>query len=96
MVTGAGGGCDYGMGWVRGDEGSGKELGGEEGEVVVHWEDNGFCVKMVHAGHLHEARADMEGSVLEGLKFADAIGAGIREPDGRGVREEAPNEGFVS
>ena len=83
------------MGRVGGDEGTGKELGGEEGQVVVDWEDGGFCVKMTLAGHLHAARDDTEGSVLEGLDFGDTGGAGVREPDGGGVGEKGPNEGLV-
>ena len=95
MLAGTRWGCDYGMGRVGGDEGSGKELGGEEGQVVFDWEDSGFCVKMTLAGHLHAARADPEGSILEGLELGDAGGTGVREPDGGGIRKKGPNEGLI-
>ena len=50
---------------------------------------------MTLAGHLHAARADPEGSILEGLKFGDAGGTRVREPYGGGICEEGPDEGLV-
>ena len=51
-VAGAGRSCDIGMGWVCGLEGTGEELCGEEGEVVVYWEGFSYGVKIVDGSHL--------------------------------------------
>ena len=56
----------------------------------------GFCVKMVNSAHLHAASGYTEGRILNGLKFKDGRGAGVREPDGGGVGEKGADEGFVS
>ena len=79
------------MGRMRGYERAGKELGGEEGEVGVDREDAGFCVKMSDGGHLHAAGCDTEGSILEGLEFADGGWGGIGEPDWGRVCKQGPN-----
>ena len=47
----------------------GKELGTEEGEVFLDGKDLGFCVKMANRAHLHAARGDTEGAILDGLEF---------------------------
>ena len=52
------------VGWMRRDDGSFKELGGEQRKVVMDREDKGFFVKMGNAGHLHAARGGTEGTVL--------------------------------
>ena len=69
-------------------KGAGKELGGEEGEVVTHWKYLGLCVKMVDGAHLYAASCNAEGGVLEGLEFLDGCGRGVLEPDGGGVKKE--------
>ena len=50
-------------------EGTGKELGAEEGEVVMDGENLGFIVKMVNGTHLHAACGNAEGRVLNSLEF---------------------------
>ena len=67
----AGRGCDIGMGWVCGLEGTGEELCGNEGEVVVDWEGFGLCVKMPNGCHLHTAGGYSEGLVLDDLELGD-------------------------
>ena len=69
-------------------KGAGKELGGEEGEVVTHWKYLGLCVKMVDGAHLHAASCNAEGGVLEGLEFLNGCGRGVWEPDGGGVKKK--------
>ena len=68
-VARGGRGSDYVVGRVRGLEGTGKKLGGEEGEMVAHREDLGLCVKMVDGAHLHAASSDAEGGIFNTLKF---------------------------
>ena len=70
-VAGAGRGCDKGMGWVCGLEGTGEELCGDEGEVVIDWEGFGLCVKMPNGCHLHTACGYSEGLVLDDLELGD-------------------------
>ena len=88
---------------MGGDKGAGQELGGQEGEVVIYSEGLGFCVKMIHTGHLHAAYCSTEGSVLEGLEAFDRGGVvggggiggggdgGIREPDRGAVSKQGSN-----
>ena len=47
-AAGARGGCGDGVRWMRWYECAGKELGAEEGEVVLDGEGLGFCVKMAN------------------------------------------------
>ena len=70
-VAGAGGGGDQRVGRVRGLKGAGKELGGEEGKVVVDGKGFGFCVKMLNGRHLHTSGGNTEGIVLKGLEFGN-------------------------
>ena len=83
------------MGRVGGNEGAGKELGGEEGKVGVNREDAGFCMKMSDARHPHAAGCNTEGGVLEGLEFVDGGRGGIGKPYRGRVGEQGPNEGFI-
>ena len=70
-VAWAGRGCDIGMGWVCGLEGTGEELRGEEGEVVIYWKGFGLCVKMHDGCLLHTAGGNSEGLVLNNLELVD-------------------------
>ena len=45
----------------------GKELGAEEGEVILDREDLSFCVKMANGAHLHASRGGTEGTILNDL-----------------------------
>ena len=83
-VSWGGRGGDNVVGWVCGLKCVGKELGGEEGEVVAHWKNLNLCMKMVNGAHLHAASCNAEGGVLE---FLDRCGRGIWEPDGGGVKK---------
>ena len=94
-VAGAGRGRDKRVGWVRGLEGAGEELGGEEGERVVDGKGLGFCVKMLNGRHLHTTGGDAEGVILEGLEFCDVGCGGVGEPNGGGVKEEGTDYGLV-
>ena len=94
-VARGGRGSNYVVGRVKGLEGTGKKLGGEEGEMVAHREDLGLCVKMVDGAHLHAASSDAEGGILEGLEFLNGRGRGVREPDRGGVKKEGADQGFV-
>ena len=67
LGTGGGEGCDYGVGDMGGQEGTGKELGAEEGEVVVDGKGKGFGVKMVNGTHLHATGGNAEGRILNAL-----------------------------
>ena len=80
---------------MGGLEGSGEELGGEEGEVVVDGKGFGFCVKMINGRHLHTSGGDAEVVVLEGLEFCYVGWGGVGEPDGGGVEEEGTDYGLV-
>ena len=71
----------YVVGGMRGNEGAGQELGGEEGEVVTDREDGSFCVKMPNAGHPHAASSNAGGGVLKGLELLDGGGFSVGEPD---------------
>ena len=57
------------VGRVGRDKGTGEELGAEKGEVVLHGEDLGLCVKMTYVGRPHASRGFPEGLVLKGLNF---------------------------
>ena len=94
-VAGAGRGCDIGMGWVCGLEGTGEELCGDEGEVVVNWEGFSLCVKMPDGCHLHTASGNSEGLVLDDLELGDIRGRGVGVPDWGGVEEHGSDYGFV-
>ena len=50
---------------LGGLNGTGEELGKEEGEVVMDGKDFGCCVKMVKGTHLHTAGEKAEGGVLD-------------------------------
>ena len=78
--AGAGRGCSDRVGWVGGDKGTGKELGRQEGEVVMGFEGLGICVKVVNARHLHAACRGSEGSILEGLDASDHVGSSVSVP----------------
>ena len=56
----AGRGCDIGMRWMCGLEGTSKELGGDEGEVVLYWEGFCFGVEVLNGGHLKATSGDTE------------------------------------
>ena len=58
------------VGRVGRDKGVGEKLGAEKGEVVLHGEDLGLCVKMAYVGRLHASRGYPEGLVLKGLNFS--------------------------
>ena len=94
-VTGAGGGCDKGMGRVGGLEGAGEELGGKEGEVVIDREGLSFSVKMLDGRHLHTSTGGAEGVVLDYLEFGDVGWGCIGVPYGGGIKEKGADYGFV-
>ena len=48
-------------------QGTGEELGAEEGQMVVDREGMGFGVKMVNGTHLHAAGGKTEGRILDTL-----------------------------
>ena len=52
-------------------ERAGKELRAKKGQEVFDREALGFCVKMVHRGHLHTASGDSKGRVLDQLELLD-------------------------
>ena len=60
--------------------------------MVAHWKNLGFCVKKVNGALLHAASCNSEGGVLEGLKFLNGRGRGVREPDGGGVKKEGTDQ----
>ena len=94
-VTWVGRGVVNVVGWVWGMKCAGKELRGQEGEVVAHWKNLGFCVKKVNGALLHAASCNAEGGVLEGLKFLNGCGRGVWELDGCGVEKKGPDQGLV-
>ena len=80
-----------GEGW----EGTGEELGTEEGKVVTHGEDLGLGVKIVGVTHLHASRGYAEGLVLEGLESIDGRGGGVGEPGGGSIGDKGADEGLI-
>ena len=86
--------CDNLVGGVGGDEAAGKELGREEGKVILDREDGRLCVKMPNVGHLQAARRNAEGRVLEGLESLDVGGFDVGEPDGGRVGNNRAYKGF--
>ena len=76
-------------------EGAGKELGAEEGEVVVDREGEGFGVKMVNGTHLHAAGGYAEGRILDALEFQNGGRGSVGEPNWGSVGEQGANEGLV-
>ena len=95
-VARAGRSCDVGVGRVCGLEGTGEELCGDEGEVVVYWEGLGCGVKIVDGSHLNTTGGNSEGVVLDDLELGDVRGRGVGIPDWSGVEEEGSNYGLVS
>ena len=83
------------MGGVGGAEGTKKELGTEEGQVVLDGENLGLCLKMALGGHLQRPSGDPEGSVLDPLELEDSRVGRVGEPDGGGIGEEGADEGFI-
>ena len=80
----------------KGLKGTGKKLGGEEGEMVAHRKDLGLCVKMVDGAHLHAASSDAEGGILDTLEFLNGGGGRVGEPDWGSISKEGTDEGFES
>ena len=72
---------------VDGSKGTGKELGTEEGEVVMDAIDFGFHMKMINRTHLHTADGNAEGGILHALEYLDGGGGEVGKPD-RVKREE--------
>ena len=96
LGTRGGGGRDYGVGDVGGEEGMSKGLGAEEGEVVVDGKGKGFGVKMVNGTHLHAAGGYAEGRILDTLEFLNGGGGRVGEPDWGSIGKEGTDEGFES
>ena len=76
-------------------QGTGEELGAEEGQMVVDREGMGFGVKMVNGTHLHAAGGKTEGRILDSLEFLDGGRGSIGEPDWGSVGEKGPDKGLV-
>ena len=83
------------MGGVGRAEGTEKELGTEEGQVVLDGENLGLCLKMALGGHLQRPSGDPEGSVLNPLELEDSRVGRVGEPDGGGIGEKGADEGLV-
>ena len=93
-ITGTRGAGGDGVGGMGGNEGAGKELGAEEGEVVFYGEYTGFSVKMTDISHLHASSGNSEGMVLNYLESIDGGGGSIWEPCWGGICEQGADEGF--
>ena len=63
--------------------------------MVSHWQDFGFCVKMVDGTHPHAASGNTEGVVLNSLESLNRRSGGIGKPDGTGIGEKEADKRIV-
>ena len=80
---------------MEGTEGTGKELGAEELEVVLDRKVFGFGMEVAGGGHLMDAKAGTEGLILNSLEFEDVGRGEVREPDRSGIGEDGAEDGAV-
>ena len=90
-AAGAGIGCHQPVRGVVGLQGVGQELGVEEFQLVRQGEGEGLIVDMADGGHFNGASADVECSILHGLKFCNSGGGGIGGPDWGGISKDGFN-----
>ena len=68
-------------------EARGQELGTEHVPMLPDCHDLRLHVQVINRGHHGAPSGDSEGSILDGLRFLDTIGAGIGIPYWGGVAE---------